>query len=124
MEIVNQFNISVKRGHTDFYREGRFELVENLTKNVGKHTFSFGGDYNWVRTTESFPLFYPFEAIFLCVATDPSNPLCGVSNLMDHDPVVIEFERVQAPLFKERSFNTALFHSHGYASAVRNAAQD
>ena len=123
MEIANQFTIGVNRGNPDFYREGRFELVDNLTKNVGKHTFSFGGDYNWVRTTESFPLFYPFEAVFLCVAPDPSNPLCGISNLMEHDPVLIEFERFQAPLFNEPTFNTAVFQGHGYPSSVRNAAQ-
>ncbi|PYX15630.1 MAG: hypothetical protein DMG87_18165, partial [Acidobacteria bacterium] len=104
MEIANQFTIGVNRGNPDFYREGRFELVDNLTKNVGKHTFSFGGDYNWVRTMESFPLFYPFEAVFLCVAPDPSNPLCGISNLMEHDPVLIEFERFQAPLFNARTW--------------------
>ncbi len=123
MEIANQFTIGVNRGNPDFYKEGRFEFVDNLTKNVGKHTFSFGGDYNWVRTTESFPLFYPFEAVFLCVAPDPSNPLCGISNLMEHDPVLIEFERFQAPLFSEPSFNTAVFQGHGYPAAVRNAAQ-
>ena len=31
---------------------------------LGKHTVSFGGDFNRVSTTESFPLFYPFEADF------------------------------------------------------------
>src|SRR5438874_5288437 len=123
MEIANQFTIGVNRGNPDFYREDRFELVDNLTKNVGKHTFSFGGDYNWVRTTESFPLFYPFEAVFLCVAPDPSNPLCGISNLMEHDPVLIEFERFQAPLCNEPTFNSAAGQSHGYPSSVRNAAQ-
>jgi len=125
MEILNQFTIGVNRGNPDFYREGRFELVDNLTKNVGKHTLSFGGDYNWVRTTESFPLFYPFEATFLCVGPDPANPssICNGSNLRDHDPVVLFFERFQAPLFQEPSFNTAVFQEHGYPSAVRNAAQ-
>jgi carboxypeptidase family protein len=123
MEVANQFAIGVNRGNPDFYREGRFELVDNLTKNVGKHTFSFGGDYNWVRTTESFPLFYPFEAVFLCVAPDPNNPLCAKSNLAQHDPVLIEFERFQAPNFNEPSFDTSVFQLNHYPESVRNAAQ-
>src|SRR5712692_5552029 len=122
MEVANQFAIGVNRGNPDFYREGRFELVDNLTKNVGKHIFSFGGDYNWVGTTESFPLFYPFEATFLCVAPDPSNPNC-FSNLQDHIPVVFFFERFRAPNFDETAFDPSVFQLSHYPDAVRSAAQ-
>jgi len=122
MEVANQFAIGVNRGNPDFYREGRFELVDNLTKNVGKHTFSFGGDYNWVRTTESFPLFYPFEATFLCIAPDPNNPNC-FSNLQDHIPVVFFFERFRAPNFDETAFDPSVFQLSHYPDAVRSAAQ-
>ena len=62
--MSNVFTLGVNRGNPDFYREGRFEIVDNVTKVLGKHTISFGGDFNWVATTESFPLFYPFEADF------------------------------------------------------------
>ena len=120
MEVANQFAIGVNRGNPDFYREGRFELVDNLTKNIGRHTFSFGGDYNWVRTTESFPLFYPFEATFLCI--NPGPGICGISNLQDHDPVVLFFERFQAPNFDEASFDPAVLQLPHYPDAVRNAA--
>jgi outer membrane receptor protein involved in Fe transport len=123
MEVANQFAIGVNRGNPDFYREGRFELVDNLTKNVGKHTFSFGGDYNWVRTTESFPLFYPFEATFLCIAPI-ANTACAISNLLDHDPVVLFYERFQASSgFKEPTFDPAVFQLNHYPDSVRNAAQ-
>jgi len=122
MEVANQFAIGVNRGNPDFYREGRFELVDNLTKNVGKHTFSFGGDYNWVRTTESFPLFYPFEATFLCIAPDPNNPNC-FSNLQDHIPVVFFFERFRTPNFDETAFDPSVFQLSHYPDAVRSAAQ-
>jgi Carboxypeptidase regulatory-like domain len=124
MEVANQFAIGVNRGNPDFYRETRFELVDNLTKNMGKHTFSIGGDYNWVRTTESFPLFYPFEATFLCINPDPANPgsICNVSNLQDHDPVVLFFERFQAPNFTEPTFDPAVFQLKHYPDAVRNGA--
>jgi outer membrane receptor protein involved in Fe transport len=123
MEVANQFAIGVNRGNPDFYREGRFELVDNLTKNVGKHTFSFGGDYNWVRTTESFPLFYPFETTFLCIAPNPNNPAC-FSNLQDHIPVVFFFERFQASSgFTEPRFDPSVFQLTHYPDAVRNEAQ-
>jgi len=123
MEVANQFAIGVNRGNPDFYREGRFELVDNLTKNVGKHTLSFGGDYNWVRTTESFPLFYPFEATFLCIAPIP-NTACAISNLQDHDPVVLFYERFQASSgFKEPTFDPAVFQLTHYPDTVRNTAQ-
>jgi hypothetical protein len=124
MEVANQFAIGVNRGNPDFYRESRFELVDNLTKTLGKHTVSIGADYNWVRTTESFPLFYPFEATFLCINPDEGNPesICNVSNLQDHDPVVLFFERFQKPNFDEANFDPAVFQLKHYPDAVRNGA--
>jgi hypothetical protein len=124
MEVANQFAIGVNRGNPDFYRETRFELVDSLTKTLGKHTLSFGGDYNWVRTTESFPLFYPFEATFLCINPDEGNPgsICNISNLQDHDPVVLFFERFQGPNFTEPTFDPAVFQLTHYPDAVRNGA--
>src|SRR6266852_104691 len=64
LEVSNVFTLGVNRGNPDFYEEGRFEIVDSITKVLGKHTISFGGDFNRVGTTESFPLFYPFEADF------------------------------------------------------------
>jgi hypothetical protein len=124
MEVANQFAVGVNRGNPDFYRETRFELVDSLTKTLGTHTLSFGGDYNWVRTTESFPLFYPFETTFLCIGPDPNNPAC-FSNLQDHDPVVFFFERFQKdtnPPFTEPHFDPAVFQLKHYPDDVRNAA--
>jgi hypothetical protein len=125
MEVANQFAIGVNRGNPDFYNESRFELVDNVSKTSGNHTFTFGGDFNFVRTTESFPLFYPFEATFVCIAPDPSNPNspCNGSNLLDHTPVVLWMERFQAPKFNEASFDTSVFGLNGYPDAVRNQAK-
>ena len=120
MEVANQFAIGVNRGNPDFYKEKRFEIVDNVTKNIGKHTFSFGGDYNWVRTTESFPLFYPFEATFLCI--NPGEGACAISNLQDHDPVVLFYERFQGPTFNEPTFDPSVFQLSHYPDAVRNGA--
>src|SRR3546814_12837608 len=44
-----------------------FRSVDSMTWSKGKHTLSFGGNFNHVTTTESFPLFYPFEADFGCL---------------------------------------------------------
>ncbi len=125
MEVANQFAIGVNRGNPDFYNESRFEVVDNATKIAGRHTLSFGGDFNFVRTTESFPLFYPFEATFVCIAPDPTNPNspCNGSNLQDHTPVVLWMERFQAPNFTEPSFDPAVFRSAGYPSNIRNQAK-
>ncbi len=124
IEVANQFAIGLNRGNPDFYREKRFEIVDNVTKNFGKHTLTFGGTYNFVRTTESFPLFYPFESVFVCIkATDA--PFCGGSNLFDHTPAVIFFERFQASSgFKEPSIleGTGVYQLNHYPASVRNGA--
>ena len=58
-----------------------------MTKTVGAHTFSFGGDFNHVNTTESFPLFYPFEADFGSLDAFTGTDFVGAP-----DPFVIFFE--------------------------------
>src|SRR5262249_6941134 len=82
LEVANTFTLGVNRGNPDFYRESRFELVDNLIWTRGKHEFGFGGNFNFVRTTESFPLFYPFEATF-----------ASVNDLLIGNPFVIFFEK-------------------------------
>jgi outer membrane receptor protein involved in Fe transport len=123
MEIANQFTIGVNRGNPDFYNESRFELVDSLTKNLGRHTLSFGGDFNRVSTNESFPLFYPFEATFLCIHSGPG--ACFISNLDDHTPVVLFFERFHAPNFDEPTIDggVSVYQGKGYPQSVRNQAQ-
>jgi hypothetical protein len=137
LELSNTFTLGVNRGNPDFYRESRFELVDNVTRNFDKHTMSFGGNYNFVKTTESFPLFYPFEADFpslgaylgndsvngpQCVspAGDPGGP--GPAGCQH--PNVIFFERFQAPNFNEPTLaNFASVYAGGrISSTVRNEA--
>src|SRR5215471_20550739 len=67
MEVLNTFTVGVNRGNPDSYIETREEIGDNVTWQAGKHTIGFGGDFNHVNTTESFPLFYPFEADFGCL---------------------------------------------------------
>ena len=139
LELSNTFTTGVNRGNPDFYRESRFEIVDNVTRTFDRHTLSFGGDFNYVDTTESFPLFYPFEADFpnlgaflgndgaaggigaQCVSApgDPGGP--GPAGCQH--PNVIFFERFQAPNFNEQSLNTSVYAGGRIASNIRNAAQ-
>ncbi len=136
LELSNTFTAGVNRGNPDFYRESRFEIVDNVTRSFDRHTVSFGGNFNFVDTTESFPLFYPFEADFpnlgaylgndgvngaQCVsaAGDPGGP--GPAGCQH--PNVIFFERFQAPNYNEKSLNTSVYSGTRFTSAIRNAAE-
>jgi hypothetical protein len=145
LELSNIFTVGVNRGNPDFYRESRYEIVDNLTSTHDKHTISFGGNFNFVKTTESFPLFYPFEADFANLGAylgndfNPANPSASVgpqcvSPVGDpggpgpagcQHPNVIFFERFQAPNFNEQSLpNFASVYAGGrISSAIRNEAE-
>jgi Carboxypeptidase regulatory-like domain/TonB dependent receptor len=136
LELSNIFTIGVNRGNPDFYRESRFEIVDNLTRSFDRHTLSFGGDSNYVRTTESFPLFYPFEADFpnlgAFLGNDGANGANCVSPVGDpggpgpagcQHPNVIFFERFQAPNFNEPTINTSVFQGGAISQNIRNAAE-
>ena len=136
LELSNTFTTGVNRGNPDFYRESRFELVDNFTITRGKHTISLGGNFNHVNTTESFPLFFPFEADFpnlgAFLGNDGVNGANCVSAVGDpggpgpvgcQHPNVIFFERFQAPNFNEPSLDTAVYQGGRIAPAIRNAAK-
>ncbi|MFY9570875.1 MAG: carboxypeptidase regulatory-like domain-containing protein, partial [Blastocatellia bacterium] len=112
LEVANTFAIGVNRGNPDFYKESRFELVDNVTFTRGRHTFGFGGNFNFVRTTESFPLFYPFEATF-----------ASLPDLLNGDPFVIFFQRFRAPNFDEPTLDTSAYLNQRIPDAVRNQAK-
>ena len=122
LEVSNTFTMGVNRGNPDFYEEGRYEIVDDITKTLGRHTISFGGDFNHVNTTESFPLFYPFEADFgslgAFLGTDPQAPGIGPH------PFVIFMERFNAASnFTEPSINTSVYQGEAISSAIRNQAK-
>lgn len=130
LEVANTFTVGVNRGNPDFYREQRFELVDNFTINQGKHTISFGGNYNFVRTQESFPLFYPFEADFPSLAAflgnDGAVSGCtpGVIAPGCQHPNVIFFERFDAASnFTEPSIDVSVYSGGAISSAIRDQAQ-
>ncbi len=119
MEVSNVFTLGVNRGNPDFYEEGRFELVDSVTKTLGKHTFSFGGDFNRLSTTESFPLFYPFEGDFANLGAFLGTDFVGAPH-----PFVIFFERFdKASGFNEPAFDASVYRGTSVSSAVRNQAK-
>ncbi|MGH9708426.1 MAG: hypothetical protein ACRD5R_16875, partial [Candidatus Acidiferrales bacterium] len=129
LEVANTFAVGVNRGNPDDYLEKRFELVDNVTHNFSNHTLSFGGNYDWVSTYESFPLFYPFEADFsnlpAFLGTDGAAG-CPV-DVSCPDPFVIFFERFSTtttPLFTEPTLTggTAVYQGGPISQAIRNQA--
>ena len=142
LELSNVFTTGVNRGNPDFYRESRTEIVDNVTSSHERHTLSFGGDFNYVKTTESFPLFYPFEADFASLGAflgnDGATPFSGavspncLSAVNDpggpgpvgcQHPNVIFFERFDAASnFTEPSINTSVYQGSSFAPAIRNQA--
>ena len=118
LEVSNVFTMGVNRGNPDLYTEGRFEIADTVTKTFGSHTFSLGGDFNHVNTTESFPLFYPFEADFGSLGEFEGQAF-GAPN-----PFVIFFERFDAASgFNEPTFSTSVYQGTSIASAIRNQAE-
>jgi hypothetical protein len=127
LEVENEFAVGVNRGNPDIYREHRFELVDNASYNLAKHTISFGGNFDRVSTFESFPLFYPFEADFAnlpaFLGTDGATltPCTGQCP----DPFVIFFQRFSTtttPLFTEPSLagGTAIYQGGAISQSVRS----
>jgi Carboxypeptidase regulatory-like domain/TonB dependent receptor len=130
LEVANEFAVGVNRGNPDIYTESRYELVDNVTHTMGAHTLTFGGNFDWVRTYESFPLFYPFEADFASLpaflGTDGAVPTCSTGDQCP-DPFVIFFERFSTttnPLFTEPSLagGTAIYQGGAISQTIRKDA--
>jgi hypothetical protein len=118
LEVLNTFTVGVNRGNPDSYTESREEFNDNVIWQKGKHAIGFGGDFNYVNTTESFPLFYPFEADFACLFATQ----CPFS-LQAGAPQVIFFERFRAPNFTEPTFSPTVFQGQRIPPAVTNQAK-
>jgi len=128
LEVANTFATGVNRGNPDLYIEKRGEIVDYVTINLGKNTLSFGGNFNYVVTDESFPLFFPFEADFpslgALLGTDGVVSGCVTAPACPH-PFLVEFERFQAPNFTESTLtNFAQLYAGGaIPTAIRNQAR-
>ncbi|MGH9774400.1 MAG: TonB-dependent receptor domain-containing protein [Candidatus Acidiferrales bacterium] len=129
LEVQDLFTVGVNRGNPDSYLEKRFEMVDNFTINHEKHSISFGGNFDYVSTRESFPLFFPFEADFpglgAFLGTDGGVGGCPTNGTIVagcQHPFVIFFERFQAPNFSEPSLNPAIYAGKRIPSAVSSQA--
>jgi hypothetical protein len=120
LEVANTFTVGVNRGNPDFYRETRFELVDNVSLIRDKHTISFGGNFNFVRSRESFPLFFPFEGDFANL-----DAFLGTGAFASSGPApfVIFFERFQGPTFTEPTINPSIYQGKAIPQAIRNQAE-
>jgi len=122
LEVANTFAVGVNRGNPDFYREPRFEIADSMTWTKGKHSVQFGGNFNWVKTTESFPLFYPFESNFACLLASecPFSFEAGA-------PFVIFFQRNDASSnFTEPTLlptGTSVYQGTAIPAEIRNLAR-
>ena len=124
LEVSNIFTIGVNRGNPDFYEEGRVELVDNMSWVHGKHTLSFGGNFNHVNTTESFPLFYPFEADFACLENCVFSLGNSVIPGLAGSPFVIFFERFdQAATSQNQPWPAAQRSTRARAYRIRFATR-
>jgi hypothetical protein len=116
LEVTGVFTAGINRGNPEFYQEPRTEIVDNVTRIAGKHTIQFGGNFDWVRTTESFPLFYPFEAQF--------NTL---SDFVGGNPATLFYEKFNAANgFNEPTYFLApapAVYTSPVPAAVRNQAE-
>jgi hypothetical protein len=126
LEVANTFAVGVNRGNPDIYREHRFEIVDNATRNFPKHTITFGGNFDWVSTYESFPLFYPFESDFADLAAffGIDGAAGCAMGVQCPDPFVTFFQRFSkttTPLFTEPALvgGTAIYQGGPISQAVR-----
>jgi carboxypeptidase family protein len=116
LEVTGIITAGINRGNPEFYQEPRVEFVDNVTRVAGRHTIQFGGNFDHVRTTESFPLFYPFEAQF--------NTL---NDFINGTPATLFYEKFDAASgFNEATFKLspapAVFKAP-VPAAVRNQAE-
>lgn len=118
LEVLNTFTMGVNRGNPDFYQESREEFGDNASWEKGNHRIGFGGDFSYVDTLESFPLFYPFEADFACLFASQ----CPFS-LQAGAPQVLFFERFKGPTFTEPSFSPSVFQGQRIPANIRNQAE-
>ena len=109
LEVINLFKSGVNRGNPDFYRETRVEYLNNSTVVLGRHSLSFGHSYNFVRTTEAFPLFIPFEAQFV----SPEDYING-------QPAIFFYQQFDT---SSNAFDTSIFAGDRFSDQVIDATK-
>jgi hypothetical protein len=64
LEISNLIITGKSTSDVDFYRESRLQASESLSLVSGGHSFKFGADFNHIRNTAKWDLFFPARVIF------------------------------------------------------------
>jgi hypothetical protein len=64
LEISNLIITGKSTSDVDFYRESRLQLSDNLSVSAGGHALKFGADFNNIRNTAKWDLFFPARVIF------------------------------------------------------------
>ncbi|HEV8369325.1 MAG TPA: TonB-dependent receptor [Pyrinomonadaceae bacterium] len=64
LEISNLIITGKSTSDVDYYRESRFQAADSLTISKGEHGFKFGFDFNNIRNTAKWDLFFPARVIF------------------------------------------------------------
>ena len=67
LEVSNTFTMGVNRGNPDYYEEGRWEIVDNVSKAWGKHMVSFGGNFDHVNTIVPIEFRMDETGFVLCI---------------------------------------------------------
>jgi hypothetical protein len=64
LEISNLIITGKSTSDVDFYRESRFQASDSLSLGSGGHSFKIGADFNHIRNTAQWDLFFPARVIF------------------------------------------------------------
>jgi hypothetical protein len=64
LEISNLLLTGKSTSDADFYRETRLQMSDNFSATVGSHALKVGADFNHLRDTTEWDLFFPARVIF------------------------------------------------------------
>jgi Carboxypeptidase regulatory-like domain/TonB dependent receptor-like, beta-barrel len=68
LEVSNLIITGKSTSDVDFYRETRLQVSDNLSLVLGGHALKIGGDFNNVRNSAKWDLFFPARVIFASLA--------------------------------------------------------
>jgi hypothetical protein len=77
LEISNLILTGKSTSDADFYRETRLQVSDNFSYTKGRHALKVGADFNNIRDTTEWDLFFPARIIFTTL-----------TNFFNHSPAV------------------------------------
>ena len=120
LEVSNVFTLGVNRGNPDFYEEGRFEIVDNVTESAGQA-------HHQLRRRFQSGEHDRIVSVVLSVRgrlRQPGRVSWALTSVGAPHPFVIFFERFDtASGFNEPSFNPSVYQGTSISSAIRNQAK-